>query len=106
MSKTTVDMAKVTQMLDAGWVVRIYRGGLGSYEVRARHEKKSVMDRTRQKLCEGMAENKEFLRTVKMTAAEAVDDTDYHDGWLMTDDFTPEQALTRMAYKTVDGVII
>jgi AraC-like DNA-binding protein len=76
MSNTIVDMPKVTQMLDAGWVVRIYMG-----------------------------ENKEFLATTEQTAAEAVEDCDYHDGEVMTDDFTPEQALTRMAYK-VHGQII
>lgn len=37
MSDTIVDMPKVKQMLDAGWKVRIYKGPMGSYEVRARH---------------------------------------------------------------------
>ncbi len=105
MSKTIVDMPKVTQMLDAGWVVRIYKGGLGSYEVRAKHPKESMMKATRSALCKGMAENVAFLATTNLTAAEAVEDTDYHDGWIMTDDFTPEQALTRMAYKVFGEIL-
>jgi hypothetical protein len=105
MSKTQVDMPKVTQMLDAGWVVRIYKGPLGSYEVRAVHPSPARMNTTRQKLIKSMGENREFLKSTGLTAAEAVDDSDYHDGELMTDDFTPEQALTRMAYK-VHGQII
>jgi hypothetical protein len=31
----------------------------------------------------------------------------YHHGREeITDDFTPEQALTRLAYKTIDGIIL
>jgi hypothetical protein len=105
MSTTTVDMPKVTQMLDAGWLVRIYKGPLGSYEVRARHPKASVMRRTHARLCEAMMKNTEFLLVTKHTAPQAVKLHDYHDGWLMTDDFSPQQALTRMAYK-VHGEII
>lgn len=105
MSKTIVDLAKVTQMLDAGWQVRIYKGGLGSYEVRAKHPKSKVMKQVRERLASGMAENKEFLQQTGMTAAEAVEDCDFHDGWVMTDDFTPEQALTRMAYKVFGDIL-
>jgi hypothetical protein len=105
MSNTIVDMPKVTQMLDAGWVVRIYKGGLGSYEVRAIHPSPAMMHVTRERLVKSMGENKEFLATVLQTAAEAVEDCDYHDGEVMTDDFTPEQALTRMAYKVFGEII-
>lgn len=45
MSDTIVDMAKVTQLLDAGWSVRLYRGGLGSYVAVASHENPAVMER-------------------------------------------------------------
>lgn len=105
MSDTVTDFAKITQMLDAGWEVRIYKGPLGSYEVRARHPKPSIMANARRKLEQGMAGNKKFLRDSGMTPAEAVEYMDFHDGELMTDDFTPEQALTRMAYK-VHGEIV
>jgi hypothetical protein len=102
---TTVDMAKVTQMLDAGWRVLIYKGPMGSYEVRARHPKPEIMARTRARLEAGMAKNKAFLRETDMTAAEAVELKDFDGDTLMTDEFTPEQALTRMAYK-VHGEIL
>jgi hypothetical protein len=98
MSDTIVDMPKVAQMLDSGWEVRIYLGPLGSYEVRAAHPKDRVFRATLVRLSAFHSEN----------AVVAVPfDAEFHvdDGWLMTDDFTPEQALTRMAYK-VHGEII
>ncbi len=106
MMRTTIaDMPKVAQMLDSGWRVRIYKGALGSYEVRAKHPKESKMRAVFAKLCKSMTENKDFHATVEMTASEAVELQDFHDGWLITDDFTPEQALTRMAYKTFGEII-
>ena len=80
MSKTLVDMAKVTQALDAGWQFQFFKGGLGSYCIIAEHPDQGMMAR-RSHLCDG-------------------------DGELVTDDFTPEQALTRAAYKCVDGIIL
>ena len=100
MDATIVDMPKVTQMLDAGWSVRMQKNGMGSYEAQAYPPNSRVRDRTAKLLRDGH---------------EAVDgqtltyepDYDWHeDGFLMTDDFTPEQALTRLAYKAVDGTII
>lgn len=79
MSDTIIDMAKVTQMLDAGWGVRLYRGGMGSYVAVGVHGNWKVMKRLE----------------------KFVDE----DGEVTTDDFTPEQALTRLAYK-VHGEII
>lgn len=79
MSKTIVDFPKVAQMLDAGWQVTLYKGGLGSYYCEAMHS--PDMMAKREELCD-------------------------HDGDLGTDDFTPEQALTRLAYKCVDGIIL
>lgn len=105
MSKTIVDLPKVAQMLDAGWQVRIYKGGMGSYEVRARHENDDRMSALVKKLVEGMSEDKTFLKTMNMTAEEAVFECDFHGDELMTDDFTPEQALTRMAYKVFGEII-
>ncbi len=103
MSDTIVDMAKVTQMLDAWWTVTIFKGGLGSYEVRAQHETR--MEPVRKLLVENMRKNTSFLDETGMTAEEAVENFDFHDGWLMTDDWTPQQALTRCAYK-VHGEIL
>jgi hypothetical protein len=98
MSTTIVDMPKVTQMLDAGWVVKLYKGPMGSYEVRALHENNRIMRAALDKLAKQLSP--------EMKGMEDADwwDTD-DDGWLMTDDFTPEQALTRMAYK-VHGEVI
>jgi hypothetical protein len=67
MSETIVNLAKITQMLDADWKVRIYKNALGTYTARSYREK----DR----------------KTVTV------------------DDFTPEQALTRLAYKVHDKII-
>jgi len=76
MSTTLVDMAKVTQLLDVGWTVSLFKNSLGSYTARAR----------------------KFRGLKNLLTAETV--------LVETDDFTPEQALTRLAYKTVDNVIL
>lgn len=91
MSDTIVDMAKVTQLLDAGWSVRLYRGGLGSYVAVASHENPAVMERAERIWSERYPD----------AMASCVDD----DGEIVTDDFTPQQCLTRLAYK-VHGEII
>jgi hypothetical protein len=106
-SNTIVDMPKVTQMLDAGWRVIVYRNGMGSYSAEANHRNPEANERARQRLVESMRQNKQFLAESGMTAEEAVAEMDYsEDGdYLMTDDFTPEQALSRLAYK-VHGEIL
>jgi hypothetical protein len=63
---TLVDMPKVTQMLDSGWLVTLYKNELGSYTAEA--NRKGSKD-------------------------------------IITDDFTPEQALTRLAYKVFGEII-
>lgn len=89
MSKTIVDFPKVTQMLDAGWQVLIYKNPMGSYEVEATHRKTDMVRAVQEKIIAGTpAETREIVR-------ETMDG----DNTLSTDDFTPEQALTRMAYK-------
>jgi len=65
MSDTKVDFAKVNQLLDNGWTVKLFKNQLTTY------------------------------------TAEATNEADY----IETDDFTPEQALTRLAYK-VQGEIL
>lgn len=79
MSDTKIDLPKVAQMLDAGWQVQVFKGGMGSYVIIARHPSPTRMDRFK----------------------DMLDD----DGELVTDDFTPEQALTRMAYKVFGEII-
>lgn len=105
MSNTIVDMPKVSQMLDAGWTVSIYKGQMGSYEVRAMHEKPKRMKQAIESLEKVRAEQKKADPDSEISPAEVVEMFDLHDGWLMTDDFTPEQALTRMAYKTFGQIL-
>lgn len=69
--KFRVQMAKVTQMLDAGWEVVLYKNRLETYTAMAHRRVKG-----------------------KITRQEVI-----------TDDFAPEQALTRLAYK-VHGEIL
>ena len=73
MSDTLIDMPKVTQMLDAGWVVTLYKNELDSYTCTASRE------------------------YVNNAADETVS--------FITDDFTPEQALTRLAYKILGEIL-
>lgn len=107
MSDTIVDMPKVTQMLDAGWKVRLWKGGMGSYEIRAFHDSDKRMAEMRLALCKTMQNSSVFATIYGNTnVAKAVEDFHFDDdGWLMTDEFTPQQALTRIAYK-VHGEII
>lgn len=103
MSDTIVDMPKVTQMLDAGWRVQLYKCPLKSYAAAAKHNEEAVMVRTRARLID---EARRRLAFKVDDVSEFVDSTHFEDGWLLTDDFTPQQALTRLAYKAVDGEVI
>lgn len=102
MSKTIVDMPKVTQMMDAGWIVRIYKGSLGSYEVRASHPNPGMRNIVRGAIA---SRNPGHVRFKGMTLLESVEEYNFDDGELITDDFTPERALTRMAYKVFGEII-
>lgn len=93
MSKTIVDMAKVTQALDSGWNLQLFKGGLGSYVVIATgNEKQMASLQNREK--EWAEKNPDFPGLY-------MDD----DGECTTDDFTPEQALTRAAYKVLGEIL-
>jgi len=105
MSDTIVDMPKVTQMLDAGWKVVIFKNGMQSYSAQATHRNTKMLQEVRKKLADGMRENKDILRETGCTAEELVDESVFDAGYVITDDFTPEQALTSLAYK-VHGEII
>lgn len=95
MSDMPTDMAKVTQMLDAGWEVRLYRDAMGSYTAEATHPDEAVL----------LKRTTEWRAVVKSHNNGCIDDEmlelscplDHLD----TADFTPEQALTRMAYRTL-----
>lgn len=88
MSKTIVDMPKVTQMLDAGWEVRLFKNAMGSYSAIGRHNNEGMVNRVHERI---IAQYPPNLRGV---VGDNLDDNE-----IDTDDFTPEQALTRLAYK-------
>lgn len=109
MSNTIVDMPKVTQMLDSGWRVALFKNRLGSYSALGKHDEDLVMIRTRQGLIEltsAAPGDVERIAEIGETVEEWVDHFHYDGDWLCTDDFTPEQALTRLAYKAVGGEIL
>ncbi len=96
MSDTITDMPKITQMLDAGWNVQLWKNGMGTYSAEAKHRRQFIVDRTKRKLIDSApTETRQYVQ----------DDLDECEDGLMTDDFTPEQALTRLAYK-VHGEVI
>ena len=101
MSDTIVDMPKVTQMLDAGWVVQIERGGMGGYVARARHDNLGIWERAK-----GVCLTQTIAFGNDADTAREINDADWcTPGDVDTEDFTPEQALTRLAYK-VHGEIL
>jgi len=95
MSDTKVDMPKVCQMLDSGWTVTLFKNQMGSYTAIGEHEKKLIVQTAKADL------HHEILQANPDWDFELIDSLTGMD----TDDFTPEQALTRLAYK-VHGEII
>ena len=95
MSKTKTDLAKVAQMLDTGWQVHLFRNQLGSYTATGRHPDTNKVKAARDMIV--AAADPEFREMVRYTF--------YMDNEIDTDDFTPEQALTRLAYK-VHGEVL
>jgi hypothetical protein len=101
MSDTIVDMPKVAQMLDAGWIVQLERGGMCGYVARGRHTNYALWSRSVEKIrqqCIREGNSPEF-------ASEVIKIDFDTPGEMDTDDFTPEQALTRLAYK-VQGELL
>lgn len=94
MSDTKVDMPTVCQMFDSGWQVLIYKDGMGSYTAEAKHANEQKVIDARKVLADKIREeNPDLLK-------------EDWDGSLLdmfteieTADFTPEQTLTRLAYK-------
>jgi hypothetical protein len=94
MSDTIIDMPKVTQMLDAGWCVKVFKNGMNSYTAAASHHNLDLIRKANNAVVDAAD------LAVRQIVKEAQDD------WQVgTDDFTPEKALTRLAYK-VHGEII
>lgn len=100
MSDTIVDMPKVTQMLDAGWEVHIYRNG-PSYVARGRHDNKALWDRAKAGVLAQMVDaHAKDEGGLSAESCREINDLDFDEPCeIDTDDFTPEQALTRLAYK-------
>lgn len=100
-SATIVDMPKVSQMIDNGWHVRIWKNSMGTYSAVGKHDNAMIWKRAKE-LC--------LAAMVKAgwpnAEAKRLNDADFDTpGRVSTDDFTPEQALTRLAYK-IHGEII
>ena len=106
MSDTIVDMPKVTQMLDAGWVVQLERSGMGSYVAHAKTRNLAIWIRAKERTLTATIEANKGDGGLPVESLIELNNQDFHrPGHIDTDDFTPEQALTRLAYK-VHGEII
>lgn len=81
MSTTKVDFEKVREVLQAGWSLRLFVGGLDSYTVVAWHDDSRERDKVK----------------------HMQDDDGTEE--ITTDDFSPGQALTRAAYKVCGEII-
>lgn len=100
MSDTITDMPKVAQMLDAGWEIECFKNGLGSYTARAFHPSKKLRTRVEKQLREF------FDKNCVVDGLEYSRGQDWEGDKVETDDFTPEQALTRLAYKVHGEILI
>ena len=103
MSNTIIDMPKVAQMLDAGWTVRIIKGGMAGYVAVANHDNRRIWYTAKLRCLE------QVLTEWEGTRAEALElnDLDFDEpGQIDTEDFTPEQALTRLAYKIHGEILV
>ena len=96
MSDTTTDMPKVCQMLDAGWRVDLFKNDMDSYTASATHPNiDRVLDIQEWEVRVVAEANGWTYEQAKHALARGPADEPCVD----TDDFTPEQALTRLAYK-------
>ena len=93
MSTTSSNMAQVSKMIDAGWrVTGLWKNEMATYSATATHENVALIDRA-------------YAKWKAIPTAFPMDDDDIHDSFyhgeneVGTDDFTPEQALVRLAYK-------
>ncbi len=95
MSNTSNNMAQVSKMIDAGWrVTGLWKNDMGTYSATATNENKLRIKVAYEKWC-------------KLSASStSVDDEmnwesfyNHDEDEVVTDDFTPEQALVRLAYK-------
>jgi hypothetical protein len=99
---TLIDLPKVAQMLDAGWRVRLFKNRMGSYTARAKTRNADAWERARAGCHQQMLD-------AGWSAGEAVDinGADFDTpGEVETDDFTPEAALTRLAYKVHGQILV
>lgn len=101
-SSTIVDFPKIAQMLDNGWVVHLARMPDSSrYVAAGRHPSEAAWRRARERIRQAIIDSGQPVET-----ADFLVDADFSEvGEIDTDDFTPEQALTRLSYK-VHGEII
>lgn len=103
-SGTPTDLAKITQMLDSGWEVTLRRGGMSGYVAEARtgdvERWKLIRDKYLAAVLADKASDEDSSFIVRLIL-----DVDFCDeGLIDTDDFTPEQALTRLAYKVLGEI--
>lgn len=92
-----IDMPKVSQMLDNGWRVFLFKNQLGSYTAWARHANTILVERIKTKILQQIPEN--------LRQSVADDMVGWPPRTIQTEDFTPEAALTRLAYK-IHGEIL
>jgi hypothetical protein len=106
MTKTEIDHAKVTQMLDEGYHVTLFRNQLGSCTAKAIHPDKEQNAQMRQRVINGMnTEGSTYHKLAQKQLEKAVIRDHFDKGQLITDDRAPIEALTRLAHKVLDGEI-
>ena len=103
---TPIDMAKVTQLLDAGWTASVRRSDMGSYDARATHPNPAHVSVVKGILMSRLPDGETYRDLYEdMSPYEVVEEYDMDGDAIITDDFTPGQALTRLAYKVLGEII-
>jgi hypothetical protein len=100
MSDTITDFPKITQMLDNGWRLLIFRNELGSYTAKGQHRHIAVWERAKRRNLEAAIKANDCEGGIDRASLVDLNELDFDTpGQIDTDDFTPEHALTRLAYK-------
>ena len=102
-----VDLAKVSQLLDAGWTVELFRNELGTYTASGIPKDPARLHALRERRV-GFQKRRADGTWEPLLLNEQQTELlfgEWDEDQLHTDDFSPEAALTRLAYKAFGEIV-